>query len=699
MGGLTMNTHQPKPETPVLELRHLGVEYVSPFQRVPAVRDLSLTIRQGEVYGLVGESGCGKSTAALACMRYLPQGSVTTGTVRLLGEDVLALDARKLQATRGSRLAMVYQDPQTALNPSLNIGLQLAEVLLAHEKTTQAEAEARCRQVLELVKIPDPALIMQRYPHQLSGGMQQRVVVAMALLLKPSLLIMDEPTTGLDVTIEAAVLDLVDDLRHELGAAILFISHNMGVIARLCDRVGVMYAGEMVEEAPVRQLFRVPRHPYTVGLLRCIPRRQNSKGGERLWSIPGRVPPLHSLPSTCVFQARCAIARVECDRWQPVLQETGPESRSRCLFWNDLDSAALANLAPAETDVALEQAEPGSSGAQLDVVGLKIYYQMSGGMFSRGLGRQTVKAVDGVTFCVPEHSTLGIVGESGCGKSTVARGIAGLAPISDGQITFGGVGLNKLVRKRPPRILQMLQMVFQNPDSTLNPQKPVEDELRRPLRRFHIVPRPDEDRMISQLLAAVNLDDSYRQRYPAQLSGGEKQRVAIARAFAERPQLVLCDEPASSLDVSVQSMVLNLLLRLQREQGVSLLFISHDLGVIRYMSDYVAVVYLGRLCEIGRVDQIFCPPNHPYTEALMSAVPVPDPEATRTRIQLAGSVPSPTNPPSGCLFHTRCPRKLGPICEQEVPQPSEEDGHLIYCHIVRRDLLAMQAARAAARPI
>jgi peptide/nickel transport system ATP-binding protein len=471
-----------------------------------------------------------------------------------------------------------------------------------------------------------------------------------------------------------------------------------------------------------------------MGLLRCIPREDNSKTGNVLWSIPGRVPPLHSLPATCIFQARCAMARPECDTWRPVLKEIGADvhtgrgvgadeelasgveplgglvstrpakasipgrgtpilsatRRSRCLFWDQLDQQALAQATYMPGDLLLAQGADKGKGTPLDVSDLKVHYQVSGGMLSLQLHRNTVKAVDGVSFRVPARSTLGLVGESGCGKSTVARAIAGLAPITAGHIRFGDRSLDRPVRQRPAKVLQMLQMVFQNPDSTLNPQKTVEQELQRPLRLFGVVPRKDEDRAISELLAAVNLDDTYRERYPGQLSGGEKQRVAIARAFAERPQLVLCDEPASSLDVSVQSMVLNLLLRLQQEFGVSLVFISHDLNVVRYISDYVAVVYLGKLCEIGRVDQIFRPPYHPYTEALLSAVPVPDPTIRRERIQLQGSVPSPINPPAGCRFHTRCPRKLGPICEQQAPAPTEENGHLIYCHIPRRELRGAQ---------
>ena len=539
--------------------------------------------------------------------------------------------------------------------------------------------------MLQRVDISDAERVLRRYPHQLSGGMQQRVVIAMALLLRPSLLIMDEPTTGLDVTIQAAVLDLVNELRQEFGTAILFISHNLGVIAGLCDRVGVMYAGEMVEEADIRSLFQAPKHPYTIGLLRCIPRLNASKQTYSLWSIPGRVPPLNALPPGCIFAARCPMARHECREHTPELQQVGDGRRSRCLFWDKIDPAVF-DAQPLEV-VSAPQAVGAVRGAELlEVKDLRVYFRQNEGMFSFWAKKKQVSAVDGVTFSVPARSTLSIVGESGCGKSTIARTIAGLTPLTGGQIRFENHDLNTLVRKRQVSTLQSLQMVFQNPDSTLNPQKTVADELRRPLRLFRVVAREQEDGAIEQLLQAVGLDGSYGQRYPAQLSGGEKQRVAIARAFAGRPQLVLCDEPTSSLDVSVQSMVLNLLLRLQQGYGVSLLFISHDLSLVRYMSDYVAIVYLGKICEIGRVEDVFRPPYHPYIEALLSAVPIADPAAQRTRIRLQGSIPSPVDPPRGCPFHTRCPRKVGPVCEQVAPPAQQQAGHVIYCHIPLAEL-------------
>jgi len=676
--------------SPVLEIEKLGVEYVDTFQRTAAVRDLSLTIHAGEVYGIVGESGCGKTTAALACVRYLPAKTRLSGQIKFQGQDILSLSPRELRRLRGNRIAMVYQDSLAALNPALTIGLQMAEVLTTHQHVSDGVARGLCMEMLQRVHISDPALVLRRYPHQLSGGMQQRVVIAMALLLRPSLLIMDEPTTGLDVTIQAAVLDLVNELRHEFGTAILFISHNLGVIAGLCDRVGVMYAGEMVEEADIRSLFQAPKHPYTIGLLRCIPRLDASKQNYRLWSIPGRVPPLNALPAGCIFAARCPLAQDECRARTPALQRVGRERWSRCFFWDKLDPAVFGSQPP-EVDPAPTAASPLRGAELLDVHGLRVHFRQSEGMFSLWTKPKKVLAVDGVSFSVPSRSTLSIVGESGSGKSTIARTIAGLTPLTAGQIRFDNHDLKTLVRQRQVSVLQSLQMVFQNPDSTLNPQKTAADELRRSLRLFRVVPRAQEDEAIEQLLQAVGLDSSYGQRYPAQLSGGEKQRIAIARAFAGRPQLVLCDEPTSSMDVSVQSMVLNLLLRLQQGYGVSLLFISHDLSLVRYMSDYVAIIYLGKICEIGQVEQVFRPPYHPYTEALLSAVPVPDPVAQRSRIRLQGNIPSPVNPPPGCPFHTRCPRKVGPVCEQVAPPALQQDGHIIYCHIPLAELSQLPA--------
>ena len=675
--------------TPVLEINNLTVEYVSNNQRLPAVSNLSLTVHQSEVYGLVGESGCGKSTAALACVRYLPPKTRLEGQVKLIGEDILTLNSKRLRELRGNRVAMVYQDPLAALNPSMSVISQMQEILVEHEHISNSKARGRCLELLEKVRIADPLDVAGRFPHQLSGGMQQRVLIAMALLMHPSLLIMDEPTTGLDVTIESAVLDLVNDLRKEFNTAILFISHNLGVVARLCDRVGVMYAGQMVEEASVVDLFKNPQHPYTLGLLRCIPRKGSSKANNALWSIPGHVPALSELPNHCYFASRCAAVREECRHSQPALIQTSDSRRSRCLYWNQLETLQAESFL--ETGQEYNQKSPHEAGRQgLDIVDLKIHFKVTGGILSLSPTQKTVKAVDGIRFQLPPGKTVGIVGESGCGKSTLARAVAGLTPIVSGKMSLNGQDLNLPVNKRKKKVLSTLQMVFQNPDSTLNPQKTVEQELTRPLRLFNIVPRDQEKATVEKLLAAVNLSPSYRERYPQQLSGGEKQRVAIARAFAGNPQLVLCDEPTSSLDVSVQSMVLNLLQRLQRETNVSLLFISHDLGVVRYISDYIGVVYLGKLCEYGTTQQVFEPPYHPYTEALLSAIPVPDPTVHKQRIHLEGNIPSSIAPPVGCRFHTRCPRKLGPICENVPPAEQVLGEHSLFCHIPAQELLASQ---------
>ena len=674
---------------PVVELKHLGVEYVGAFSRTPAVRDLSFAIHTGEVYGLVGESGCGKTTAAMACVRYLPKGTVMTVELTFLGKDILKLSDAELRRLRGDRVAMVYQDPLAALNPSLDIESQMAEIITTHERTSARAAHALCRETLDRVRIADVERVLHSYPHQLSGGMQQRVLIAMALLLKPALLIMDEPTTGLDVTIEAAVLDLVNDLRREYDTAILFISHNLGVVARLCQRVGVMYAGEMVEEATVETLFKNPRHPYTLALLRCIPSLGSDKKTRTLWSIAGRVPPLGSLPPGCVFAPRCPLARPQCTEKTPEFVSIDQGHQTRCMFYDQVDAAAFDAYLAQMTAAQPGAAETARHESLLQVKNLRVHFKSAGGMFTIGR-RPTIKAVDGVSFDIPTSGTLGIAGESGCGKSTTARAVAGLNPVTGGTITFAGSNLNMPVEKRPRKVLSALQMVFQNPDSTLNPQKTVEQELSRPLRLLGIAKRGQESDAISQLLKSVNLDDSYRNRYPRELSGGEKQRVAIARAFAGRPRLVLCDEPISSLDVSVQSTILNLLLRLQQDYNVAMMFISHDLSVVRYLSDNVAIMYLGVICEFGPADQVFSLPHHPYSEALLSAIPIPDPTARQARIRLEGSVPSPTNPPTGCRFHTRCPRKIGVICEQTDPPAQEHEGHSIYCHIPWEELKQKQ---------
>ncbi|MBI3457724.1 MAG: ABC transporter ATP-binding protein [Candidatus Rokubacteria bacterium] len=673
---------------PLLELQDLSVTYATRQGNVDAVREVALTIERGQAYGLVGESGCGKTSVAMGIMRYLGRnGSVSRGRVLFHGEDLLAKSDEELRALRGSRISMVYQDPLSALNPCLVVGKQLAEVLMVHRGLGRREAWTACLGMLERVRMPDPSATMHRYPHQLSGGQQQRVLIAMALLPHPDLLIMDEPTTGLDVTIEATVLDLVAELRLELKTAILYISHNLGVIARICDRVGVMYAGELVEEADVAALFLTPRHPYTRSLLRCVPRLDAGKSRHPLSAIPGHVPLPGALPAGCVFEPRCGFARDECRAGRPGLATVAAGHAVRCVRWREVEARE-----PEMAAVPAASGSPPTPAPLLRGQNLRSYYEQAGGVLARLLGRRRpVRALDGVSLEIPPGETLSVVGESGCGKSTLAKCIAGLVRPTSGQLTFRHLDISKVVEDRDPSALREIQMVFQNPDSTLNPTHRVGRAIGRSLRRLGGVPRGQVGQEVRRVLREVQLDESFAERLPRQLSGGQKQRVAIARVLAARSQLVICDEPTSALDVSVQAAILNLLLSIQQSRGTAMLFISHDLGVVRYLSDTVAVMYLGQLCEVGRTEEVFAPPYHPYTEALLSAVPEPDPRAQAERIRLDGPVPSALDPPSGCRFHTRCPRKVGQVCETTVPPvQAASPTHRIACHIPLAELRAIR---------
>ena len=679
-------------QMPVLKVENLEVTYSTRLGPAKAVRDVSFEIWPGDTVGLVGESGCGKSTLAFAIMNHVARtAEVTGGRILFCGEDMVKKSGRQLNRIRGNQIAMVYQDPMAALNPSLRIGVQLAEVLMEHKASRSDAAWAECIRMLDRVHMPDPPTVMERYRHQLSGGQLQRVVIAMALLTNPALLVMDEPTTSLDVTVEAGILDLIDELKRESGVTILFISHNLGVISRVTDRVAVMYSGELVEQGPVRDIFRDPQHPYTAALLRCVPRIGDSRQPGILQPIRGKVPALHEAPSGCVFEPRCDRARKRCRREHPEFVRIGEENFVRCFFAGSPD--------PADSTVARAVAAdaepfPGGEGPILKIEGVRVYYNALDAGLAGLDGRRTkgvVKAVDDVTLMARKTATVGIVGESGCGKSTLAKCIAGLESPNAGTMDFIGVDVARIVEQRPVELLKELQMIFQNPDSTLNPKRTVGEAIARPLELFGTVPGAEIRDEVVRLLEAVRLGETYLDRLPRQLSGGEKQRVALARAFAGRPTLVLCDEPLSSLDVSVQAAVMNLLLEFQHRFETTMLFISHDLSVVYQFCDSVAVMYLGRICEVGPTEALFAPPYHPYTEALLSAVPIPDPSVERTDIRLAGSVPSALDPPSGCRFHTRCPRKLGPICERESPPWREvTKEHRICCHIATEGLRAVE---------
>ncbi len=679
------------PRLPVLKVQDLAVAYKIRGGEVEAIQNISFEIARGETFGLVGESGCGKSTTAWAIINFLgANGSVKRGSVKFQGQELVDKGAEELRRLRGDQIAMVYQDPMQSLNPSMRLGDQMREVLTVHRGLSETDATRRCIEMLDRVYMPDPASVLKRYPHQISGGQQQRVVIAMALLNNPALLIMDEPTTALDVTVEAAVLDLISELRRDFDTAILFISHNLGVVARICNRVGVMYAGELVERANVHDLFADPQHPYTQGLLRCLPRLGTDKAGSTLYPIRGRVPPPSNRPSGCIFAPRCDYVRDLCRAERPELRPQPNGTFVRCHFAEEIDPALW--IPPADIRILQPTEHPNNNAAEsiLEVTDLKKYYPIQGSSLRDvvGLGEtRFVKALESATFTLTKGQTLGVVGESGCGKSTLVKTIIGLESSTDGTAEFMGFDITGDLTERNTQLIQELQMVFQNPDSTMNPSYSIGYQIGRPMERFGTVPRDKIRAEVIRLLEAVRLGENYYDRLPRQLSGGEKQRVGIARALASRPDLVLCDEPVSALDVSVQAALLNLLLEVQQEYGTTLIFIAHDLSVVRFFSDHVAVMYLGEIVEIGPAEAIYMPPYHPYTEALLSAVPIPDPSAQQRRIRLEGSVPSAIDPPSGCRFHTRCPRRVllpdgGAICEIEAPPWQDNgQGHRILCHI------------------
>jgi peptide/nickel transport system ATP-binding protein len=677
--------------TPVITVENLTVEYKTPYGPVRALQNLNFHIQTGEIFGLVGESGSGKSTAAWVIMRYLADnGRVVGGKVLFKGIDLATLNPAELRKYRGKKIAMVYQDPMTSLNPAMTVGRQIEEVIGLHQGGLKEHTWDQSVSMLAKVHIADPESSARKYPHELSGGQKQRVVIAMALSCNPDLLILDEPTTGLDVTTEATILDLINELRQKFESAILFISHNLGVIAKISDNVGVLYAGRMLETGPVRSIFLQPLHPYTEGLLNCIPKIQAKSFQQQLQPINGNFPNLLDLPEGCIFHPRCPYRVTTCTEQIPELMPSGVERNSACLRWKDLQDGSIGKKQRSQSvTAATPKDKPVQSRSAAEVIleldGLKKYF---GGIsvFEKLAGRKPeyTHAVDGVDMFIKAGQVFGLVGESGCGKSTLGRSIIKLHRITAGIIRYKGLNVWRLDRQATRRFHQETQMIFQNPDSSLNPKKTVGQILARPLELYHNLDGRSLDRSIEELLEMVQLRSNYKNRYPLQISGGEKQRVGIARAFAAKPQLVVCDEPVSAVDVSVQASILNLILDLQQQFGVALLFISHDLSVVQHISHRVGIMYLGEIVEVGDVDQVFLPPYHPYTEALLSAVPTVDFEAVRDEIRLVGPVPSAKRPPQGCRFHTRCPRRIGKICDEQVPESYEPvSGHQIRCHLYR----------------
>jgi peptide/nickel transport system ATP-binding protein len=594
----------------------------------------------------------------------------------------------------GKKITLVPQNPQSSLNPAIRIGEQVAEILRHHMNMNASQARKRTLELFEMVHLADPERIADSYPHQVSGGMQQRVMIAMALSTEPLLLVLDEPTTSLDVTTQAVILDLVRELITGRQTAALYVTHNLGVVAQVCDRVAVLYAGDLVEDAPTRNLYSNPLHPYTRGLLDSVPRLGDVKHQVQLRAIEGQIPPLGARPHGCVFAPRCPLAIEICEQWPP-LYESGTERRSRCHRWNEIQAGQVSARQPTEqAEVVQKAASNGRREVVLDLEDLKVHFPISRSI-DEVLRRQPVRkvrAVDGVNLDIQRGKTLGLVGESGSGKTTIARAIAGLVEKTGGTIELLQLDLPPKLSQRDLDTLRHLQMMFQNPEEALNPYLSIGESLKRPFKV--LLGQPDEQakKNVAQLLDAVRLPPSYANRLPEQLSGGEKQRIAIARAFASNPDLLICDEPVSSLDVSVQASILNLLNDLQVEFGSSLLFISHNLAVVGYLADKIAVIYLGQLMEVADSVDLFEPPYHPYTEALLSAIPLAEPGAEQKQIRLTGEIPSPTDIPSGCPFHTRCPRFLGDICVQQTPPWREDEatGKRYFCHIPADELRANQ---------
>ena len=658
------------PAEAALAVENLELAYVVRGVPREVLRGVTFQIRPGEAFGLVGESGCGKSTTAYAALRYLPDNAlIQGGHVLANGAEVTGMSRAELRNFRSHEASMVYQDPVQAMNPVLRIGHQVEECFrIAGE--SKADAKVSARRALERVKIADPDRVLDRYPHQLSGGMLQRVVIAMALAGDPKLLVLDEPTTGLDATVEAEVLDLVRDLREETSAAILLIAHNLGVIRSMCDRVGVMYAGEIVEEGNAQEVFEAPKHPYTMGLLNAIPRHGLRKTDRELFTIPGNLPQIGADLPTCVYVDRCPLADDTCCNDVPPVVEVADGHWTRCHHLDRVDEIREPEPTTNEFDV--------SSDTVLELNAVSKTFRQRG---------HDVPALVSVDLGFAEGETLGLVGESGSGKSTLAKTLLGIYPPDEGgEITLDGREVKANATDRREESIRAMQMVFQNPDSALNRMWTVRRILKRTVTKLTGVKGAAADQRVEELAEAMRLSPRHLDMRPRQLSGGLKQRVAIARAFAGDPRIVVCDEPTSALDVSVQAAILNLLANLQNDERTSYLFITHDIGVVRYLADRIAVMYLGRIMELADTDQIFTGIHHPYTEALLSAVPSVDGEA-EDRIPLDGEIPSPANPPSGCVFHTRCHRVIEGLCESTEPELLEiEPGHKIRCHLTTEQL-------------
>jgi peptide/nickel transport system ATP-binding protein len=666
---------------------------------VRPVDQVSFTVAQGETVGLVGESGSGKTMSGLSVMRLLPGGGhITGGTIELNGRSLRQLNERQIRRVRGNEVAMVFQDPMTSLNPTMTIGQQIAVPLRVHRPMSRQAARQRAQEMLELVGLPQPAERLDDFPHQLSGGMRQRVMIAMALVCEPKLLIADEPTTALDVTIQAQILHLLDRLKRELNMGVLLVTHDMGVIAGHTDRVLVMYAGRIVESASTEELFAHPRHRYTEALLSAIPTLETDRGAE-LFSIPGAPPDLSAPPAGCRFAARCSFATDLCRNQSPEL-DGGRSHRFAC--FHPAPEAPEPGSAPTAVAVAVDgyvdgngrrAAVDGDRTPVLELTDVAKTFPVTAGALQRRVG--TVSAVAGVSFAVMPGETFGLVGESGCGKTTIGRMIVGLDQANGGSITLSGKDLRTVSRSELKTLRRGAHLMFQDPYASLNPRMTVGASVRESLQIHRVGTTASRRDRTDELLESVGLPKSAAARYPHEFSGGQRQRIGFARALALNPQLIIADEPVSSLDVSIQSQILNLMRRVQREYGLAYVIISHNLSVVKYLADRIAVMYLGKLVEIGPADQVYARPIHPYTSGLLAAIPEPDPVKEKgkgSRDTVRGELPSALRPPSGCRFRTRCPRAIDRCAAEEPLLREFSPGHAGACHVPLREPAAVPVA-------
>jgi peptide/nickel transport system ATP-binding protein len=674
----------------VLEVSGLHTRIGGESGVVHPLDGVDLKLRTGETFAIVGESGCGKSMTALSIMRLLPEsGWIERGQVNLGGSNILTLPEYKMRDVRGARIGMIFQEPATSLNPVLTCGEQIVEVLERHGIDEGNAARRRATDWLKRVGIPDPERRMDEYPFQLSGGMKQRVMIALALAAEPEVLIADEPTTALDVTIQAQILDLLRSLQRERGMAILLITHDLGVVAQMAHHVALMYAGEIVKIGPRDAFFSQPLHPYALKLFASLPGA--GKRGEPLASIKGFVPPLMGQFTGCRFADRCDYAYARCKTEAPAWHGLDPAHQARCHLLDPEEHSRLATMLQKETPIEPEAADfaaPVEAGDLLEVHDLKVHFPIRKGLFKRVVGQ--VKAVDGVSMSIRQGRTLALVGESGCGKTTAGKGLLQLVPVTGGSVRFGGKEVLGLKGNDLKAVRSRMQLVFQDPFASLNPRMRVGEIIAEGMSSFGIGANgAARETRVMELLAQVGLAPESRYKYPHEFSGGQRQRIAIARALAVNPQLIVCDEPTSALDVSVQAQILNLLKDLQRTLGVSYLFITHNIGVVEYLAHDVSVMYLGRIVESGTAEEVLRNPRHPYTQALLAAVPRVDttrklaPLSAEVKERLVADVPSPANPPAGCHFHTRCPLVVD-ACKAAYPaEVAVSVTHKVRCIMIK----------------